>query len=822
MSTMSGRTCDGPPGFLCQGTEKSDWRGAWVWSEAVERARNAYALFRRSFVLETETEIHVAITADSFYELHVDGNRIGRGPARSHLDYYGFDRHRLRLPAGAHVLAVLAHHIGVINAAVMTGRPGLLVEVSGTGIGFGSDRSWRCRQAVAWRLDLPCLMSHFGFWEECDLSRLPAGWTTVAFDDSAWTAAVEIGRPPCAPWARLVEPDLPPPARQELRGVTILASGTWQAGAVSEDDEAKRRGGAGGWLDGVSTLDIPGKQVAARVRMPGGITVLPADFALPGGVEAGRWLTVDFGRTVSGYPVLTVEAAEPGVTLDLAYDDVPRRDGSVNPERTYARMADRFRLAAGQGVVRPVHPRGFRFLTVDLAGAGTVRLLAVQALEETYPFAPPAPLATSDARLAGYARRGAETVRVCTTDAFTDCASRERVQWMEDLYLHGRVAAYAFGDTRLLRRALFQGAQNALPDGRINGFMPSERTNCAFASSSLMWLHALADYRLFAGDEPGCAQLRPTVEKLLGLIRPLTDAEGLVTSWPAGQFWDWSPIEDNGCILLTNAFLVWALSRLAADPIFAQVLDPDLPARLVRVRAMAHRRFWDADRQLYRDAPESGGGTPIYSQHANVLAVLSGICPEAGRTALLRRLIEPANLGPVPVGEQALWNAPRPGPQQIVPVGTLWFGHFLCQALLECGLAEEALAQMHALWGATGDAPTFPETRVGAGNTTQCHGWAAGPAWLIPAYVLGVRPVGPGWSQVAVAPCPGALTWASGEVPTPYGRLAVRWRREADGRLDVNIDQDGGRAYLQERDPNGEVRLCLKEERAGGLGTGAD
>jgi hypothetical protein len=141
-------------------------------------------------------------------------------------------------------------------------------------------------------------------------------------------------------------------------------------------------------------------------------------------------------------------------------------------------------------------------------------------------------------------------VRVCTTDAFTDCASRERVQWMEDLYLHGRVAAYAFGDTRLLRRALFQGAQNALPDGRINGFMPSERTNCA------------------------------------------------------------------------------------------------------------------------------------------------------------------------------------------------------------------------------------------------------------------------------VAPCPGALTWASGEVPTPHGRLAVRWRREADGRLDVNIDQAGGRAYLQERRPNGEIRLCLKEERPGGLGAG--
>ncbi len=792
MSRSLGTACGETAGTLCQGEAKTDWHGAWVWSEAAGKARNAYALFRRSFVLESETEIQIAITADSFYELYVDGRRLGRGPARSHLDYYGFDRHVLRLPAGTHVLAVLAHHIGVVNACVMTGRPGLLVDVAGSGIAFGSDRSWRCRPTGAWRPDLPCLMSHFGFWEECDLSRLPAGWTDVAYNDSDWSDAVEIGRPPCAPWLRLIEPDIQPPVSREVRAVGIVAGGIWQAGTVTEDGTPKRNTVAGGWLDGASTLDIPSKQVAARVRTPGTVTVLPADFALPGGAEAGRWLTVDFGRTISGYPVLSVEAAEAGVTIDLAYDDVLRPDGSVNPERTYARMTDRFRLPAGASVVRPVHPRGFRFLTVDLAGAGSLRLLAVQALEETYPFAAPSPFAASDPRLAGFARRGAETVRVCTTDAFTDCASRERVQWMEDLYLHARVAAYAFGDTRLLRRALFQGAQNALPDGRINGFMPSERTGCAFASSSLLWLHALVDYRLFADDESGCGQLIPAAQRLLGLIRSVTDNEGLVASWPAGQFWDWAPIEESGCMLLTNAFHIWALSRLVADPLFAALLGPDMPAQIERMREAAHRCFWDAERKLYRDAAASDDRTPLYSQHANALAVLSGICPDSGRAALLRRITDPANLGPIPVGEHALWKSPRPGPQQIVPVGTLWFGHFLCQALWESGLAEEALAQMHMLWGAAGEAPTFPETRVSAGNTTQCHGWAGGPAWLLPAYVLGVRPVGPGWSQVAVDPCPGGLAWASGEVMTPHGRLAVRWQREADGHLAVDIKAPAG------------------------------
>jgi len=47
-------------------------------------------------------------------------------------------------------------------------------------------------------------------------------------------------------------------------------------------------------------------------------------------------------------------------------------------------------------------------------------------------------------------------------------------------------------------------------------------------------------------------------------------------------------------------------------------------------------------------------------------------------------------------------------------------------------------------------------------------------------YVLGVQPVAPGYRTFTVAPHPGSLLWAAGAVPTPYGRILVRW--QADGR----------------------------------------
>jgi hypothetical protein len=332
-----------------------------------------------------------------------------------------------------------------------------------------------------------------------------------------------------------------------------------------------------------------------------------------------------------------------------------------------------------------------------------------------------------------------------------------------------------------------------------------------------VWLHLLADYRLFAGDEAGVGALLPAARRLLDFLASRVDAEGLIASWPAGQFWDWAPLEGSGCLLLTNAAYAWALRRLGemadggaprsagngraqrpaptgpggASDWIAEELGRDLAARADTVCAAAHARFWDAERCLYRDACPADR-PPIYSQQANALAALAGVCPAAERVALLRRITDPANLWPVPEGEHSLNDANRPGPEKIVPVGTLWFGHFVCQALFEAGLGAEALDQMRLLWGAHAALPTCPETRVPRGNIFLCHGWAAGPAFLLPAYVLGARPTGPGWSSAVVAPCASLpLDQASGEVPTPHGPLRVSWQRRA-GAPEVTVHAPPG------------------------------
>ena len=52
-----------------------------------------------------------------------------------------------------------------------------------------------------------------------------------------------------------------------------------------------------------------------------------------------------------------------------------------------------------------------------------------------------------------------------------------------------------------------------------------------------------------------------------------------------------------------------------------------------------------------------------------------------------------------------------------------------------------------------------------------------GPAYFLPAYVLGVQPAAPGFTRVRIEPNLTDLDFAEGTIPTPLGEIALRWER---------------------------------------------
>lgn len=72
---------------------------------------------------------------------------------------------------------------------------------------------------------------------------------------------------------------------------------------------------------------------------------------------------------------------------------------------------------------------------------------------------------------------------------------------------------------------------------------------------------------------------------------------------------------------------------------------------------------------------------------------------------------------------------------------------------------------------------TQPPWGAGGGGTFS-HPWTASPSYVIPRFLMGVRPLAPGWSRIAIRPLPprrSDLQHASITVPTPRGKVLLEF-----------------------------------------------
>jgi hypothetical protein len=72
---------------------------------------------------------------------------------------------------------------------------------------------------------------------------------------------------------------------------------------------------------------------------------------------------------------------------------------------------------------------------------------------------------------------------------------------------------------------------------------------------------------------------------------------------------------------------------------------------------------------------------------------------------------------------------------------------------------------------------------------TWNHAWGAAPANIISRYLVGVRPLKPGYKKILIAPRPGALKWVQAKVPTPHGPVMVKFQNEIRLVLEVEVPQ---------------------------------
>lgn len=193
------------------------WSASWI-GPVGGAGRNAWICYRTTVDCPVVPARAVArIACDSKYWLWINGRLVvfegqlkrGPTPEDTYHDRIDLARH---LSAGRNTIAVLVWHFGKPGFSHNpSGTAGLVFDADLGGVPLASGTTWKARLHPAYgdtgkpqpNYRLPEANIRFDAQQD-----LP-GWTDAAYDDSAWPAALALGRPPCAPWNRLVERPIP-------------------------------------------------------------------------------------------------------------------------------------------------------------------------------------------------------------------------------------------------------------------------------------------------------------------------------------------------------------------------------------------------------------------------------------------------------------------------------------------------------------------------------------------------------------------------------------------------------------------------------------
>ena len=672
--------------------------------------------------------LRLHVSADQRYELFLDGARIGRGPDRGDDGHWRFATHDEDLPAGEHVLVARVWWWDNAPCAQITIRPGFLCVAESaadplltTGL---APWDWRADPAFAPLPNGVCwgTGAKNAVTVDADYLAAPLGggstWQPAKAGDAATLAAagpLHRGRR----WF-LSPTTLPPQEEVVIRAGTVRRTAglelPWQ-----------------GVLDGTGRMTVPPHSEARAV--------------------------VDLGVYRCAYPEVT--AAGHG-TLRIAWAEALFSDtkGDRKTHRAqvdglhFVGVEDTFTFTGTVGQATALWWQAGRFVELVITtGDQPFELRDLRWRETGYPLRNEAEFRSSDARLDACLPLLERVLRMCAHETYMDCPYYEQLQYIGDTRLECLVTRALTRDHRLPDLAVRSFAWSLAEDGVMASRWPSAEWQ-SIPTFSLMWVGMLHDL-LWYGDpaqvRPQLGALRSIVEAFRARVRP----DGLLGWTPGWNFVDWVPTWPDGEVpgqsQNTSSVTTWLFAYVlnlaagiedwAGEPALAQ-RNRALAARL----AAANDACWDETRGAYRDGPTQ----TTFSEHAQILALLSGEVTPARRDRLLTTLEHDPDLART----------------------TVYFSHYLFEVAGR--FARPDLMQRRLeYWKALPDqgfttVPERPEP-----SRSDCHAWGAHPWYHLLATTLGIRPGSPGFTTVRITPQLGNLTHASGTWPHPLGDIRV-------------------------------------------------
>jgi hypothetical protein len=302
-------------------------------------------------------------------------------------------------------------------------------------------------------------------------------------------------------------------------------------------------------------------------------------------------------------------------------------------------------------------------------------------------------------------------------------------------------------------------------------------------SFTMTWFLAMNDYLMYSGDTVFVKEMFPRIKQMLECyFGTLTD--GLLPC-PRGkrywQFYDWAEgldgteegdyrkfavVEGVRFDAPFNLYYIMVLQAAAnmACAIGEKKCADEWLKLAETMKLSTHNTFWDSQEKAYKTYV---GERAIrhYAELTQSLAILAGIGDETIHRNLRTRLMsETGGMTPTTLS-QSLYKF-----EAILLDESC--GQFVFEKIMS-DWSKMLFAGATSFWETLNSGWDFQH----AGSL--CHGWSGIPVYFFGAYGLGIKPIKPGFQQVALKPILG-LSKLEGTIPTSYGNIRMKLEKSND------------------------------------------
>ncbi|MEN8155776.1 MAG: alpha-L-rhamnosidase C-terminal domain-containing protein [Bacteroidota bacterium] len=723
------------------------WDASWINHPESNGQTYEVVHFRRPFELDSVPgSLEIDISGDSRYRLFVNGLPVCFGPASSDPMHWNYETVDIAsfLTEGKNVLAVQVWNYGKYRPFIhFSHYTGLIVRSSDPAhrtLNTGAP-GWLVMQNQAYSPNNPRGAPHgmygaIGTADRINGALFPFGWEKRAYDDSKWIEATPFapGKDPGFVYGgdRFMVPRDIPFMEEKRENISVVRR------AIGLQQE-------------IATLDLP-LEIEANAKAS---------------------ILIDMEHLTVGYPELLLSKGKDAV-IRITYNESLYEDHKAHKKGNRNTVEGKYlhgytdifeHHGMDSALYRPLWNRTFRYARMDIETSGESLIINdYYNIFTAYPLEENALFESTDPALQSIWDIGWHTARLCAMESYMDCPFWEQLQYIGDTRIQALVSMYVSGDDRLVRRALEQFNNSRRPDGLTLSRYPTSQEQ-VIPTFSLIWVSMIHDYFMLRNDDAFIKQFLPGIRGVLSYFESKQSVENPLLIDPGWWcFVDWAAEYTTGVPhgINSGTSSIIALQYVDALQKAAEMFEyfgESMEAEKYRQSAetlkdAVYQQCFDETHALLAQTPAK----EVYSQHANILGVLTNTIPEGMQEEAMLKVLSDSSL------VQA----------------TIYFRFYLFRALKKAGLGDLYLDQLGPWHEAIENGlTTFPEEPEP--SRSDCHAWSASPNYDFLATVCGIEPASPGFESVSVHPNLGELESVSGRMPHPLGEITVDLEKRRKG-----------------------------------------